>query len=286
LNKNLQKKFILGSAQFGLKYGVTNKKRLNHQNIKEILKTLSKENIKFIDTAQSYGLSEKIIGNSNVKNFKIITKVKLQKKNFNLHKLISKSLKNLKIKKLYGLIIHNPNILDETMFKKICKQVVDLKKRNIINKFGISIYYPWELYKFKSLKIIDILQVPISIFDRRFLKKNLLKKIKKNNIEIHARSIFLQGLLISNYKDIPKKFDKWNNVWNKWDISTKCNKFEKLSACLSFVLEKNYIDKIIVGVNSLQNLKDITYNFKYKKKYSSIPEFTNKINSINSMLWN
>ena len=143
----------------------------------------------------------------------------------------------MKIKKLYGLIIHNPNILDEIMFKKICKQVVNLKK-NIINKFGISIYNPWELNKFKSLKIIDILQVPISIFDRRFLKKNLLKKIKKNNIEIHARSIFLQGLLISNYKDIPNKFYKWKNVWNKWDISTKCNKFEKLSACLSFCFRK------------------------------------------------
>ena len=74
----------------------------------------------------------------------------------------------MKIKKLYGLIIHNPNILDEIMFKKICKQVVNLKKRHIINKFGISIYNPWDLNKFKSLKIIDILQVPISILIEDF----------------------------------------------------------------------------------------------------------------------
>ena len=78
MEKSLKKKIIIGSANFGNKYGLDNKK-ISVVNLKKIFKYLKKNNLNTIDTANSYKNSEKIIGNlirKNRSSWKIISKVK------------------------------------------------------------------------------------------------------------------------------------------------------------------------------------------------------------------
>ena len=86
------------------------------------------------------------------------------------------------------------------------------------------------------------------------LKKVAILKFKKN-IEIHTRSIFLQGLLLED--KIPKKFITYNRKFNQLDSWVKLNNISKLDACIQYVLKFPEIDKIVVGFNSLDQLKQL-----------------------------
>ena len=104
---------------------------------------------------------------------------------------------------------------------------------------------------------MDIIQVPFNILDRRLVTKNYLNKIKRKKIQIHVRSIFLQGILLSNFKKIPKKFSKWKNLFKTWNFWLKKNKISKLQACLNFILSFKQIDVIIFGAYSKMQIKQI-----------------------------
>ena len=120
----------IGTAQFGLKYGLKNKK-IKKKDLKKILKTLQINKLKYFDTAINYGDSEKIIGNLKINNKKIITKIKLPKKKINIEKWynqqISNSLKNLKVNKLYGLMFHDTSDFINNK-RKFLKLIFESKK--------------------------------------------------------------------------------------------------------------------------------------------------------------
>ena len=115
-------RLVIGTANFGQKYGLE-KIQVSSKEIKKILNYAWKKNIRYIDTANFYGETEKLIGKINDKKFKFISKIKINQKLINNPKLIEysviKTLKNLKIKKLYALLIHNPNFLIRDKKKRL-----------------------------------------------------------------------------------------------------------------------------------------------------------------------
>jgi len=280
------RKIILGSAQFGNKYGITNLKKTKISEIRKIILYSKTKGIKFIDTAQDYGKSEKILGKMNIKNFKIITKIKFDKKKQNIEKLIFNSKKNLKKNKIYGVLFHSSKSLLGKYGIQLFDEIIKLKKRKLINKIGISIYSPNEFFELKKKGFkFDIIQIPLSIFDKRFLKNDVLRKIKKTGSEIHARSIFLQGLLLQENKDIPSQFKKWEKSWNNWNYFILKNKFKKTNVCINFVLQNKYINKIIIGFSSLKDIKEIFRNFKKINIKKLNKNFTDDIRLIDPRLW-
>lgn len=111
---------------------------------------------------------------------------------------------------------------------------------------------------------IDVVQLPYNILDRRFEK--LFKLFKKKKIKIYARSIFLQGLLITQLKN---KFSNFYELKKLNNFSLK-NNISKLNLCFNFVANNTFIDKILLGVDNLKQLKQI---FEIpKKKLTNINE--------------
>tara|TARA_B100000787_G_scaffold24442_2_gene16347 strand:+ start:2877 stop:5057 length:2181 start_codon:yes stop_codon:yes gene_type:complete len=281
-------KFIIGTANFGRNYGYG--KNLNNLSVKKvdkILKFCKENNIDSLDTAVDYGVSEKIIGKISSK-FNITTKIEFLnggKKEIK-NKIISdvgKSLDTLKVKTLDCLMLHDPLQLLSKDGKFIMKNLNILKKKGIIKKIGISVYEVSELEKIVDNFKIDIVQFPCNYLNREFLKITLLKKLKKKNIEIHVRSIFLQGKLLQN----PKKLDyfkKWSTTFDDIDVWHKKNKISKLESCLGFIFNNKFIDKVIIGVDSLEELKQIVKIKKLKKVKSYFPE-SNDRELIDSRLW-
>ena len=267
------KKFIIGTAQFGTDYGITNfygKTRISE--IKKIIKEADRNNIYFYDTAPVYGNAEKILGRFS-KKINVITKLKnINEKRINLKNIelikknFYKSLKNLNLKKIYALLIHSTKDITKDNSELLVGLLKDLKKKGIVKKIGVSIYEKKDFDN--TLKVFkpDLIQIPISIADQRLLYKNFIKKIKKMNIEIHARSIFLQGILISNKNKLPIKIKKkFNNYLVNFNKKLKKEKIAPIQACLNFVNSINEIDKIVLGINSLEHLKEILRNNKKEK---------------------
>lgn len=292
-------KIILGGAQFGMNYGSTeSSKRINFKNLCKILNYAYRNKINTIDTAASYGVSEKQIGiflsTNHKKKFKIYTKIpkidSIEKKNKKkisliIEKSVNDSLKHLKASRVEGLAIHDT----ENFFKKkkvYLECIKSLKKKNKIKNFGISIYNPYELKKIYKIKEIKFIQLPINILDTRWDHKILLK-LKNNGVNIFARSIFLRGLLFF------KKHQKWPfSSKEKKQIQNEINKIIKkykkkniIGITFSYLNSLKFLSGIICGFNSISQFKQIN-KFKNisKLKKKQISYLRNKFIFINKKI--
>jgi aryl-alcohol dehydrogenase-like predicted oxidoreductase len=272
-------KFVLGSAQFGFRYGATNnKEKISNKNILKILNLSSKKKIKYIDTSGQYGNSEKKIGSLSKIKFKIISKIpKIPKKTKNISEWIFlntlKSIKNLKIKKLHGILIHNERDLMSGQKYEVFNALKKLKDIGLVKYIGVSIYDYNNLKKILFNFKLDIVQGPINIFDQRALRKDIYSLIKKKKIKFLARSIFLQGMLLSNksfFLQKFKNFSKYYKNWYKYENWLKKNNFSKLQGCLNFIKNCKNIDYVIIGFSSYSEFAEIV-NTKFKK--IQIPKF-------------
>ena len=219
----MKNKIILGSANFDQTYGIK-RNFIKKDEIKKMLNYANKNKIKIIDTSPLYNKSEKIIGLLNNNRFRIISKIpqapkKIEKKNIYkwLKKTVMISLKNLKIKSFEYLLFHNSNSLLDKNADEIYKSIIKIKNEGFTKKIGISIYDVNILKKILKKFRLDLIQVPFNILDQRLLKKNLLKTLKKKGIEIHVRSIFLQGILLLKHTQLPYKLKKFSKIWMIWE---------------------------------------------------------------------
>jgi len=255
---------ILGAAQFGTNYGITNFNKVKLKSVKTIL-NFAKFKIDTIDTAIKYKNSNKILKQINIQNFNINSKIILSKNPKNNSKKILEHLKYLKISKLNVLFIHNVNeFLKMKEKKKIYMELMQLKKKKFFKKLGLSVYDISEVKNFMKLGKPDILQVPLNVFDRRFIKQSLINFYKKNKIKIQARSCFLQGLLIA--KKIPNKFKNYNNIFIKWNKWCKKKKISRIEACLIFIKNNKSIFELVFGVSNQIELKEILNGINSKEK--------------------
>ena len=259
---NIRNKFILGLVQFVQLYGIANenKKIINKLKVKEILKYFSKNQINELDTAESYNFDLKHLPRGILWN--INTKIEINKKNSNINNL-KKYIKNkiLLNKNIFlkSILIHNPEMIFTDLGKKVLSNLYILKKKRYFDKIGISIYEFNDLKKIIKLNEIDIVQLPYNIIDRRYEKYQ--KYLKDNNIEVHARSIFLQGLLLSN----KIKFKKFKKIKEKLNSFLYKRKISKIEGCINFVTNNECISKFIFGVQNLNQAKDIL-NYKQISK--------------------
>ena len=267
-------KLSIGSAQFGFRYGICNKIGIvKKQEVKKIINYCKIKKINSIDTAQGYGNSHKILGSLNLNKFQITTKISnIKKKKINdlesfVNLEVDKILKELNKKKVYALLIHDVSQLRGKFGKNLYKVLQNLKKNKKIIKLGISVYTKKELDFILKNYNIDIVNLPVSVANQEFCKNNYLLKLKKKNIEIHVRSIFLQGLLLSNYKYLPKRF-KNNKFFLEWFNWLKINNYNSLEASLGFIKDIKYIKKIIIGVDNYYQLTMIVKAYKKSMKFN------------------
>ena len=276
-------KIVIGTAQFDPNYGITrDKKKFNLKLKRDLLRTANKFKINTIDTAVSYKNAENQLGKIGVNRFKIITKLPKRKtKDIKIDRWIlnclSGSLKKMKVKKLYGLLIHYPQDLNKKNKDYFIKALQNLKKKKLIKKTGISLNNLEDLNKILKFWKPDILQIPYSILDKRLEKESMLKKIKKHKIEVHVRSIFLQGLLVK--KTNSKKFFRWRSIFKKWFDWCEQKNLKPFEAAYLYVLKNKAINKIVVGFDNPEQLVKLA---RIRRKIIKFP----KINCSDKMLLN
>jgi aryl-alcohol dehydrogenase-like predicted oxidoreductase len=283
-------KIALGSAQFGMKYGINNTiGQVNKDNVKKILNYASNTGIDTIDTAIAYGNSEEVLGKIGVSGFKVISKlpnipVKTNIYNWMLE-VVNGSISRLKSDNLYGLMLHNPTQLLESDKTEIISSLQKLRDLGMVKKIGVSVYSVSEIEPLFNLFQFDIIQCPFNLIDRSLVESGCSEKLKKLGVEIHTRSSFLQGLLIMPRDKIPKNFQKWDLLWDTWHTWLKKNNISAVEACVAYSLSHLDIDRVIFGVDSASQLKEIV-EFSNKSSVKSYPDIADiSENLINPSKW-
>lgn len=261
-------RLALGAAQFGLNYGVTNKiGEVSNEEMKIILNFAKKQSIETIDTAVNYGTSETRLGSFDLSSFDIITKISdlgLPPTGVEDHiiEVIVRSLERLNITKLEAVLIHNADLIFSSASSKIFRGLLKAKDKGLCKKIGVSIYNPDHIKTISQKYPIDLIQAPLSIFDQRMIHSGALTYCKDNNISVHIRSIFLQGLLICSSEERPRYFDKWDRIWALWDSWLQENNFSRVQGAISFI---NYqlplgIERVVIGFQNIRQFKEVIFN--------------------------
>lgn len=288
---NTRQKLALGTAQFGLSYGVANQcGKVPQEVVKQLLKNARNSGINTLDTAIAYGDSEKVLGLQNLQGFSVISKLpKIPSDCLNIadwvEQQVQTSLSRLGVDSLDALLLHHPIQLLETGGEKLYKTMIDLKGQGLVNRIGVSVYGPDELKDLIDRFYFDIVQAPMNIFDRRMETAGFLSLLKNSGVEVHIRSVFLQGLLLMTEDKIPLYFKPWAELLRAYHNWLHEYNLSPLQACLSYLNQNPDINRIIVGVDNIQQLKEIiTAN---DSAALDIPYFLQSINEdlINPSRW-
>lgn len=263
-------KIGLGTVQFGLPYGISNNHgQTSELEVSSILNLAVEAGIDTIDTANAYGSSEKVLGQNNIADFKIISKFLRPNTDQNISDILNESLKNLNVSVLYGYMAHRP--MDVVQNPKLWDELNELKQNGTIEKTGFSFNEVFEIEEVLKLGFQpDIIQVPFNYLDNRF--EPYMIELQKNGCEIHTRSTFLQGLFFMEINKLNSFFDEIKHILLALQQTTD----DLPSTLLQFCINKPFIDKVIFGVNTLDQFKCNIEGIS--REQMTLPSNTRKIN--------
>ena len=195
------------------------------------------------------------------------------------------SLKDLKQDKIYGMLIHNADDLLKPGAEKLFNQLQELKQAEKIMKIGVSVYDYSQLQSIMDNFDLELVQIPFNVLDRRMINNGIFDELHRRNIEVHARSIFLQGLLLMSQKKRPDKFNRWKRLWKIWHEWLNDNQITALEAAVRYAVSIPEISKVLVGVDTRDQLKEILV--ASNGFLPNIPSelHTNDVNLLNPSNW-
>lgn len=256
-------KLALGTAQFGLAYGIANTdgQVTAHAAVK-ILARAQAAGMDTIDTAIAYGQSEQRLGEAGVGGWNVVSKLPAIPEGCAdiqawVTANVDASLARLRVPRLRGLLLHRPGQLLSADGRQLYQALLQLKHAGKVEKIGISIYEPTELDELCAQYVFDLVQAPFNVLDRRLATSGWLHRLHAEGVEIHVRSAFLQGLLLCATGKSPAGFERWEPLWSSWRAWVTSAGVNPLRAALGHVLSYPEIDRVVVGVDSLDQLNEI-----------------------------
>lgn len=259
----MKSKLALGTVQFGLSYGIANQSgQVKLSEAKDILDQARNAKIDLLDTAIAYGDSEEILGKIDIGGFRVVSKLPdISESCVDIDSWVEEkvegSLKRLGVSSLYGVLLHRSQNLLGKSGKKLIDALNRVKSDGLTQKVGVSIYEPSELDEVMHLISIDLAQAPLNVIDRRLETSGWLSRLHQEGVEVHTRSAFLQGLLLMPRNKIPPKFEPWSKLWDSWALELEEKNIRAAAACFSYPLSLSEVDRVVVGVDSVDQLNTL-----------------------------
>ncbi len=254
-------KIGLGTAQFGLDYGIANRHgRLSRAEVLAILECATAHEIRVLDTSPSYGECERRIGELKPPGarFSIVTKTPplTGEVDAALHveSHLRKSLRRLDATGVHGLLVHRPDDLMGSHGREIHQALCDLRAAGAVSKIGVSVYTGSQIDAVLERHPIDLIQLPLSVVDQRLLDSGHLRSLREANIEVHARSVLLQGLLMLDPAELPAHFEPFREPLRNLGRAAEREGLTLLEAAIGFVHGLAEVDLLICGVDSAAHL--------------------------------
>lgn len=251
----MRNKFILGTVQFGLEYGINNSSgKPNIDEIQNILDFAKSSGIEILDTADAYGNASEIIGSYFKEKgsvFKVNTKFKGGNKP--LAAQLQDSLSVLNLTQIDTYFFHS--FEDFKSNKAYLTELTALKESGLIRNIGLSVYDNHEFDKAINSKEIDVIQFPFNLLDNLHQRGQLMKLAKSKGKQLQVRSVFLQGLFFKNADSLPSILSPLKPYLLEIKKIAKDFSVEIEHLALSYALRQREIDYVIIGVDTLIQLK-------------------------------
>ncbi len=261
------RKIILGTANFTQSYGILSGKTcLRAKESGSILNKAFDKGVDTIDTAIGYGDITKVISSDTLRKFKIVTKISaLDSKDELIEKMnVYRGLS------IYGLLVHDPANLTCIDERCLLEKLSFLKKAYGIEKMGVSAYDIREVSNFSRVYTPEIVQIPLNPLNQSFETPSFIEWIKDKKVEVHARSLFLQGILLAS--ELPNELEPMRKEWNL--VKKSLEHYQSpLHGLLFWAASKSWINNWVIGVSSLRDLDEIFEVSSLQKDITATPIF-------------
>lgn len=259
-------KLGLGTAQFGLDYGVSNPAgRTPSGEVARIVAHARAAGVRVLDTAPAYGDAESVLGEVGVEGFDVVTKTPGFGRPLDagdgaaLVASMQASLSRLRIDVAYGVLVHGRGDLGRPGAKNLAHALVECKGRGLVVKTGVSAYTAEEIEVAREVlgDGLELVQVPLNVFDQRLLRSGLLERLHADGVEVHIRSVFLQGLLLMAPEDVPESLARVRPMIGAWRAAAAAAGVTPLEGALGFLAGLPDVSTAVCGVNDVAQLREL-----------------------------
>ena len=249
----------LGTVQFGLDYGVSNQAgRCPPDEVGRILASARRYGIDLLDTAPAYGSAETTLSPflRNSGPFRIVTKTPRPAAGA-VRASFDASLQRLDQTKVYGLLVHDTDEFLGPAGSEIERSMQALKETGRVAKIGVSVYTGEQIDGVLARFTPDLVQLPISVLDQRLRRSGALRRLKDRGVEIHARSVFLQGLLLMAPDNLPRHLAGAAPIVTRFQSAARAAGLSPVAGALAFTHRVAEIDYVVAGVCSAQEFEEV-----------------------------
>jgi aryl-alcohol dehydrogenase-like predicted oxidoreductase len=139
----------------------------------------------------------------------------------------------------------------------LIRELEKLVHDGLVEKIGVSVYTADQIDRALAKFNFQILQAPLNVFDQRLIESGHLSVLKQKNIEVHARSLFLQGLLLMEESEVGEMFPAIISHFHEYRAYLTRQGLTPLEGALAFARQVKEVDTVIVGVCSRDQLESI-----------------------------
>jgi aryl-alcohol dehydrogenase-like predicted oxidoreductase len=284
-------KIAIGTANFGMQYGIANSQgKLSKNSVAEILGLAKSLGVTCLDTANAYGESQKVLGEFGVRDWKVVSKISSVPQNcLDINSFVCAQidliLSSLNLSEFDTVLVHNAKDLIGEIGYEVYKALDDAKSRGQVEKIGVSIYDPNDLESITSRFRLDVVQAPINVFDNRLQDSGWLDRLVSMGVEVHARSVFLQGVLLSANAQNNDFFKPWKETFEKWNRFAESSGTSALMNCIKHVNSFDKVTFAVVGIDSAQNLSEVFDAFSEQPQRIDEDDFGVDSQLINPASW-
>ena len=286
-------KLGLGTVQWGLPYGIANLYGVTTpETVTALLNKARYYGIDVLDTASLYGDSEAVLGKNSLVGFRVVTKTPSFSKDHisevEVDKLVATFMHSselLKCEKIYGLMIHHVKDLLVPGGEMLLAAMMQLKDKGLVKKIGVSVYDAMQVDAVLKVFTPDLIQLPLSVLDQRLLISGHLEHLKNKGVEIHVRSVLLQGLLVMPVNNIPIFFEPIRPLLTRWHFAAREQGLTVNQAALSFVKNIPFVDTVIVGLDNLTQFHSCVDDFMLEKFFDATGLACSDPLFVNPSLW-
>jgi len=260
-------KLSLGTAQFGLDYGVSNTRgQISLDDADAILQLAKTRGIDILDTAPAYGTSEQVLGELKAAaSFKLISKTPQFRRDeiladdaAQVRRSIETSLEKLGTESLYGVLVHWPGDLLARGGDLLWNTMSAARSEGLVKSIGVSVYDPAELATLMDRYPIDVMQAPMNVLDQRMQTSGALDVARAKGVSNHIRSAFLQGLLLMDQSAVPQARQAARPYIEAFRAAAERAGVSALVASLAFITQNDNVESVVCGVTSAAELEEIT----------------------------
>lgn len=248
-------KLMLGTAQFGIPYGAFNAGgQVPLETVKTMLDIAADSGIDMLDTARAYGEAETVLARCGAPaRFRIVSKCPdlsaEEKPVAALHAAFDSSCEAMGTRTMYGYLLHNAeDIMRSGVWEALCA----LRDDGRVERIGVSGYEAEVLAKLCLRYPLTLVQLPANVLDPWYDTIEL-----PNTVEVHVRSAFLQGFLLSDPASLPPHLAPFRPVLEEFRANARAHRLTTLEAALAPLLSSPCVTKVAVGADNPEHFEQI-----------------------------